>query len=279
MGREYTIGEAAELLNVSRDALRFYEKKNLVTPVKKENGYRYYSEEDISMLLDILFLRKLQCSIQDIQKIYEKNSADFLHQFLKKRVLEEEEQIRKHQLMLRQLTVSCHNCEKVLQGKEQYSLRPIPKTYLFSEIRDGWNQARDEWFKAADGNKGLEHCYLHEQLIPKEGGGYRHLCYLVLEEFAVNHLGLEEEAKALPFFQYSCCLYTVYVSRTVSLDMEIVQDMQRWAAKEGIALTGEVHAHYLWNFQKAGKLVESYLEVFMPVEGTGHAGTVQVPAG
>ena len=41
MAREYTIGQAAELLNLSRDALRFYEKKRLVMPKKKENGYRY----------------------------------------------------------------------------------------------------------------------------------------------------------------------------------------------------------------------------------------------
>ena len=70
MGRGYTIGEAAKLLHVSRDTLRFYEKKKLAAPSKAENGYRYYAEEDIRMLLDLVFLRKLQCSIQDIQRLY-----------------------------------------------------------------------------------------------------------------------------------------------------------------------------------------------------------------
>ena len=71
MAHEYTIGEAAELLNVTRDALRFYEKKDLVRPDKKENGYRFYSENALSILMDIIFLRKIQCSIQDIKAMYE----------------------------------------------------------------------------------------------------------------------------------------------------------------------------------------------------------------
>ena len=37
MGRGYTIGEAAKLLHVSRDTLRFYEKKKLAAPSKAEN--------------------------------------------------------------------------------------------------------------------------------------------------------------------------------------------------------------------------------------------------
>ena len=69
MGREYSIGEVAELLNVTRDTLRFYEKKKLIVPRKAANGYRYYSGEDIQLLLDLIFLRKLQCSILDIQTI------------------------------------------------------------------------------------------------------------------------------------------------------------------------------------------------------------------
>ena len=76
MGREYTIGETAQLLNVTRDTLRFYEKKKLIVPRKEANGYRYYSGEDIQLLLDLIFLRKLQYSIQDIQLLCEDGDMD-----------------------------------------------------------------------------------------------------------------------------------------------------------------------------------------------------------
>lgn len=43
MGREYSIGEVAELLNVTRDTLRFYEKKKLIVP-RKAHLYRLVPE-------------------------------------------------------------------------------------------------------------------------------------------------------------------------------------------------------------------------------------------
>lgn len=48
--REYLIGDMSEIVGVSRDTLRFYEKK--------ENGYRYYLEEDLFRLMVILYKRK-----------------------------------------------------------------------------------------------------------------------------------------------------------------------------------------------------------------------------
>ena len=45
MGREYSIGEVAELLNVTRDTLRFYEKKKLIVPRKATNGYAIIQEK------------------------------------------------------------------------------------------------------------------------------------------------------------------------------------------------------------------------------------------
>ena len=40
----YLIGDVANLMGMSRDTLRHYEKRGLVTAKKAENGYRYYTE-------------------------------------------------------------------------------------------------------------------------------------------------------------------------------------------------------------------------------------------
>lgn len=48
--REYLIGDMSEIVGVSRDTLRFYEKKGIIKARKKENGYRYYLEEDLFRL-------------------------------------------------------------------------------------------------------------------------------------------------------------------------------------------------------------------------------------
>ena len=47
----YLIGDVAQMVGLSRDALRFYEKKGIIKSRKKENGYRYYLEEDILRMI------------------------------------------------------------------------------------------------------------------------------------------------------------------------------------------------------------------------------------
>ena len=56
MPEKYTIGEAAKKLQVSTRTLRYYDEKDLVRPAYiKENGYRFYSEEQIRQIELILF--------------------------------------------------------------------------------------------------------------------------------------------------------------------------------------------------------------------------------
>lgn len=266
MGREYTIGEAAERLNVSRDTLRFYEKKKLVKPRKGDNGYRYYSDDDIQMLLDFVFLRKLQCSIQDIQLFNEDGSLDSMCSSLDFRVKEEEHLIRLHQQLLKQLMAIRHTREKIQQHLHHYTLRSIPRTYIFSRAVPDYDAVRGEWFRVIREDKNLENCYLHEQWNIRSDHTVKHQCYLVLEEYAVNLLNLEEQAKNVPSFQFDQCVYTVYASETISPQWKDIQPLMDWAKNQNLVLTGEIHAHYLWNHYQEGKLKTSYLELYLPVK-------------
>ena len=63
------INEAEELLGISKANIRFYEKEGLLTPRRGENRYRDYSEEDLDRLREIVILRKLGISVQDIKKL------------------------------------------------------------------------------------------------------------------------------------------------------------------------------------------------------------------
>lgn len=53
----YTISETAEKLQISKDALRYYDRLNLVTPQRSEGKYRKYSEADV---LDLMYLQALK---------------------------------------------------------------------------------------------------------------------------------------------------------------------------------------------------------------------------
>ncbi|MGG7177143.1 MerR family transcriptional regulator [Clostridium paraputrificum] len=65
-----TIKEAEERTGISKQNIRFYEKAGLISPYhNKDNGYRIYSEEDITLLNEIKLFRKLGVSIEDILRM------------------------------------------------------------------------------------------------------------------------------------------------------------------------------------------------------------------
>ena len=51
----YHIKEAAQLSGVSVKTLYHYDKIGLLVPLKSENGYRTYSQEDLEQLQVILY--------------------------------------------------------------------------------------------------------------------------------------------------------------------------------------------------------------------------------
>lgn len=56
------------ITNLSIDTLRYYEKEGLITPERKENGRRYYSEEDVTWIAFIKRLKDTKMPIKEIQK-------------------------------------------------------------------------------------------------------------------------------------------------------------------------------------------------------------------
>lgn len=72
----YTVKKLAKLSGVSIRTLRFYDEIGLLKPAYYgDNKYRYYEEEQLLMLQQILFFRELGFSLNDIQRII--SSDDF----------------------------------------------------------------------------------------------------------------------------------------------------------------------------------------------------------
>lgn len=65
------IGEIAEFFNVSRKAIRLYEKKGIMKPVEVDpsNGYRYYSAEQVQQLNALLELKAYGFSLDEIKTV------------------------------------------------------------------------------------------------------------------------------------------------------------------------------------------------------------------
>lgn len=72
----YTVAKVAKLSGVSVRTLHWYDEVGLLKPsYHGENGYRYYEEEELLTLQQILFFRELGFELKEIQKILK--STDF----------------------------------------------------------------------------------------------------------------------------------------------------------------------------------------------------------
>ena len=63
------IKEIEERSGLSRANIRYYEQEGLLSPARRENKYRDYSEEDLETLLRIALLRNLGFSLDEIRRL------------------------------------------------------------------------------------------------------------------------------------------------------------------------------------------------------------------
>ncbi|MBF6626498.1 MerR family transcriptional regulator [Tuanshanicoccus lijuaniae] len=75
----YLIKQVSEISGVSVRTLHHYDEIGLLSPHKQENGYRYYTEENMSILQMILFYKYLGFSLKQIKMLLKEDSDILKH--------------------------------------------------------------------------------------------------------------------------------------------------------------------------------------------------------
>ena len=63
------INQVEQAVGISKKNIRFYEQEELLSPSRSANGYRDYTEEDVTVLQQIKLLRKLDIPIEEIRRL------------------------------------------------------------------------------------------------------------------------------------------------------------------------------------------------------------------
>nr|WP_295974152.1 MerR family transcriptional regulator [uncultured Bacillus sp.] len=64
------INEVCKTCSLTKKAIEYYEKQGLVHPKMGDNGYRNYSEKDLSIFREIVVLRNVGLSISEIKEVF-----------------------------------------------------------------------------------------------------------------------------------------------------------------------------------------------------------------
>ncbi len=118
----YLIKKASEISGVSVRTLQHYDKIGLLSPKRHENGYRYYSEADMSTLQTILFYKYLGFSLKSIKEIMKKDGDDIIVHLKRQLSLMEKEKNRLLTLIeTLEKTIKSEERKKVMSTEEKFT--------------------------------------------------------------------------------------------------------------------------------------------------------------
>jgi DNA-binding transcriptional MerR regulator len=121
--KTYTVSELAELAGISVRALHHYDEIGLLKPSRVgDNRYRYYGEEELLRLQQILIHRELGLSLGEIGAVLDDPAFDRLETLVKQRDRLEIE-ARRYRRMLKTIdrTIAKLKGEKAMKDRDLYS--------------------------------------------------------------------------------------------------------------------------------------------------------------
>ena len=90
----YSIGEVSRICNVSKKALRFYDKINIISPdyICEENKYRYYNRETLLLVPVIKYFKQMGFKLEEMKEFLESDTYEVQERGFRKKIDELKQQ-------------------------------------------------------------------------------------------------------------------------------------------------------------------------------------------
>lgn len=261
---KWTIGEVAELFDISTDTLRYYEKSGLLASNKNStNGYRYYSYNELVLLMDILFFRNMEVPVADIRQVVTQMDIGEIKNMLYENERIVEARIRvltELKKMIAQVASQYKLCEECL-GVLSIVSAPAFKYKLLGRQPDDLigmirKYKKTDWSWMNNIRYTLlipgEELRQHPNFISVETGislDEEHLCLLDDEE--------QQELTPLPEMDY---LYTIIATNYSEQENEVLLKMLHYLQVSGRQVATPLFARYMASSHKNGL---DYYEVWI----------------
>ena len=228
-----TIGEFSNICRVSTKTLRYYAEIGLILPdeINPENGYRYYSIEQLEKMLLINRLKNYCFSLEEIKLILESEERmdEVLFTALNKKKKEIAVKVQKFENTLHQIDsdiLNMRNGKSIMSYMENIDVRlvEIPMMYLLS-IRKNV----------------LEH------------------------EFSEFAIPIKEYATGTRDFCPGLCLKTVVQGFYLQLSSVYARQIE-WAEREGYENSNALYEVYVTDPAEVSNESELITEVYYPVK-------------
>lgn len=264
----YLIGDVANLMGLSRDTLRYYEKRGILTSEKGENGYRYYTERDISKMIGVLYQRKMDIGLSDMEQLWTGDGTlEKLNEITSTRLEEERQALRKHEQTIARLQVTQRDCENFLHHLNQVTLQNFPDAYVVIP-HAAMPESVELWFSYAKEFDGLDMMYFFDEYSWEQCGGtlcteFRN-CQLILHRNLKNMVDYPISEHTTAVTKPALCVSTYCISENRTPSADVLLPMIEWARKQGLMVSQQIYSTFAFQGTHRGEKVY-YQQVYLPV--------------
>lgn len=260
MFKKYRTGELLSYLGVSRDTLRYYEEKGLLSPKKNDvNNYRDYDIFDIYTIMIIDFYKKRGMSIGQIQALLKDSDITDLLSSLDEKEEEIEKKINDLQSMKNRIAKTKSFAEDVTRCINKFEVRPMPLYKVNGEVSDFI--AVEEYENVLEDINSCNDDMLSQimRYITFDENGATGTKMLIVSS-------AEEREEQYHYLHYPKCLYIIKEERQPNKE-DIIKVMhsssKKYANEHGLELTGEGFAIIRLITHKQGN-IRAFMEIYLP---------------
>jgi DNA-binding transcriptional MerR regulator len=164
----FTVHQLSKIAGITPRTLHYYDQIGLLKPSRVgENGYRYYGEEALLRLQQILLYRQLDLPLADIQKIMGRHDFDVLSALERHR-----QELRKRIAQMERLVTTVDNTILHLKGKKEMSPKQLFETFSEAQQAEYEKEAMQKYDPAivkASHKKWKNYTTAEKQRIGEEG--------------------------------------------------------------------------------------------------------------
>lgn len=244
MYQKYSIGTMARLLGISAEAIRYYESRNIIQPVRDpETGYRYYNTGDFHMLLRARHYQNYGFSLEEVADLFRSRDLPGIQEQMGMQEAGIQREIVRQINLLKRIRQSQAMLEDAVNSVGQYRIEERPGIYRMNTQKNYTLCRSKEELKLIEEWAGktpfVYSCAVfYEEEIRKGETGFDF--GMGLNEEYAQFLEVEETDQ-VQYYPPCLCVHTCLPSRSGQyLSLNSLKDSLDYLKSNGLELQGDI---------------------------------------
>ena len=270
--KRYKIGAVSKMFGLSNDAIRFYESKGIITPLRDEfSGYRYYDAWDLNYLLDCLRFRGFDFSTNEIEHMLHEDDCDEIIRRSRQREHELLARINAEQQKLKQLSHMRQAISRISGDLGTFNIEESPEMLWLCQRNSNEDESADtekdtdpnavsEWVKFMPF---LEHTF---KMPDRKSEGFSDYCWgfsISPSQHDLLRMPTSDEVVYIPSVKSVNSIFSAADEGTFipSLQSQVIEPIKA----QGHKIAGPPVGNLLIRVHEDGKM-KRYFEVWVPID-------------